>query len=203
MAKLASTSRNPNFHLHARLSHLYQASTVLAAPTEAGDAPVSPALSRFYLQNLRAIAKKSVMRLDPSIKRTICKRCDSLLVPGVSSTHRIENPSKGGKKSWADVLVVECNACGAVKRFPVGIDILKEKRGKKFKLWSEAGDDPSEANAGRVKGGEPKKQGRQPKVFKAEGLALPLMVEKMEVDSEQGAATEAAEPQSSIPVNPM
>lgn len=195
MAKLASTSRNPNFHLHARLSHLYQASTVLAAPTEGRDAPVSPSLSRFFLQNLRAIAKKSVMRLDPSIKRTICKRCDSLLVPGVSSTTRIENPSKGGKKPWADVLVVECNACGAVKRFPVGMEVLKEKRGRKFKLWSETDDDPSEVKAGKAKGMEPKKQGRQPKVFKAEGLALPLTIDKMEVDGGQGVASEVAKSQ--------
>lgn len=135
------------------------------------------------------------MRLDPSIKRTICKRCDSLLVPGVSSTNRIENPSKGGKKPWADVLVVECNACGAVKRFPVGIEMLKEKRGNKFKLWSETGDDPSMAKAGKAKGMEPKKQGRQPKVFKAEGLAIPLTVDEMEVDGGQGAASKAAKPQ--------
>jgi len=49
-------------------------------------------------------------------------------VPGTTCTHRVENKSKGGKKKWADVLVVECQ-CGMVKRFPVGMDELRAKRG--------------------------------------------------------------------------
>jgi len=80
---------------------------------------------------MRSVAKKSVMRLGPQIKRTICKRCDTLLVPGVSCENRIENASKGGKKSWADVLVVECMACGTVKRFPVGMDGMERRKGKR------------------------------------------------------------------------
>ncbi len=80
---------------------------------------------------MRSVAKKSVMRLGPQIKRTVCKRCDTLLIPGISCENRIENASKGGKKSWADVLVVGCMACGTVKRFPVGMDCKERKKGKK------------------------------------------------------------------------
>lgn len=43
-----------------------------------------------------------------------------MLVPGVSCEHRIENLSKGGRKAWADVLIVRCWGCGCLKRFPVG-----------------------------------------------------------------------------------
>ena len=63
---------------------------------------------------------KSQIRLSPAIKRSLCKRCDALLVSGSDSTSRLENKSRGGKKPWADVLVVTCNSCGTVKRFPVG-----------------------------------------------------------------------------------
>ncbi|TGZ83029.1 Rpr2-domain-containing protein [Ascodesmis nigricans] len=197
MAKTTSTSRNPNHHLHSRLSHLYQASTILTAPTDS--TPAHPALARFYLNHFRSITKKSVTRLDPSVKRTICKRCDSLLVEGVSSTHRIENASKGGRKAWADVLVVECNACGAVKRFPVGIDIIKEKRGKKFVLWSEAQSEGAvQAN---VKGGAQKsgkQNGKQKPVFRAEVPKLPAQRDGMGKNDSVGTEINSGESKNTV-----
>ncbi|KAF8468983.1 hypothetical protein BDZ91DRAFT_80901 [Kalaharituber pfeilii] len=42
-------------------------------------------LSRFYLSTARSIARKSVLRMAPSLKRSICKRCETHLVAGVSS----------------------------------------------------------------------------------------------------------------------
>jgi hypothetical protein len=36
----------------------------------------------------------------------------------VTCSHEIRNESRGGKKPWADVLVVRCFACGTEKRFP-------------------------------------------------------------------------------------
>ena len=149
----------PNAQLFARLSHLYQAANELA--------PASGSLARFYLTTLRSVAKKNVLRLDPAVKRTICKRCDSLLVPGVSCVHRIENKSSGGRKPWADVLVIECNACGTVKRFPVGMDELKMKRGKPFKLWTETADD---GNADKPAAAQKGKKGKVPQVFKLAGV---------------------------------
>jgi ribonuclease P protein subunit RPR2 len=120
----SSGSKQP--HLVARLSHLYRVSNALSG-SEAQTTPPTTNLSRFYLTHLRSVAKKSVLRLGPSIKRTICKRCDTLLVPGVSCEHRVENKSKNGRKKWADVLIVECKSCGSVKRFPVGMDGWKVK----------------------------------------------------------------------------
>jgi ribonuclease P protein subunit RPR2 len=141
----ATSKQHPNAQLFARLSHLHRASSALATPDAGATAEtnaVSSKLSRFYLSHLRSIAKKNVLRLDPSVKRTICKRCESLLIPGVSCRERIENQSKGGKKRWADVLVVECNACGTVKRFPVGIDEFKATKGQpKYRLASKDGED--------------------------------------------------------------
>ncbi|KAI5855894.1 RNAse P Rpr2/Rpp21/SNM1 subunit domain-containing protein [Tricharina praecox] len=139
----------PNAPLFARISHLYSASTL---------DPTSP-LSRFYLSHARSIAKKSVLRLDSKTKRTICKRCDALLVPDVTCTHRVENQSKGGRKKWADVLVVECQ-CGMVKRFPVGMEELRVKRGgslhkEKEEAVMEGKEDTTVAVAsGQEKGGK-------------------------------------------------
>jgi len=79
----------------------------------------SPALTRRLLGHLRAVSLKGQIRLSPAMKHSICKRCDLLLVPGSSATLYIENRSRGGKRSWADVLVMTCTACGTARRFPV------------------------------------------------------------------------------------
>ena len=76
--------------------------------------------SRRLIGHLRAVSLKSQIRLSPEIKQSICKRCDSLLIAGSTSSSEMENKSRGGKKPWADTQVVTCNICGAKKRFPVG-----------------------------------------------------------------------------------
>ncbi|KAI9768944.1 MAG: hypothetical protein M1840_004540 [Geoglossum simile] len=113
-------------------------------------------LSRRLLSSLRAISRKGQIRLSPSIKRSICKRCETLLIPGSTSTHRVDNPSRGRKKPWADVLVVRCIACGTEKRFPVGAKkqlrrklrergegpagVTEDDRVEGYILWSERPD---------------------------------------------------------------
>jgi ribonuclease P protein subunit RPR2 len=84
-------------------------------------------LSRVCVSHLRGVALKTQIRLPIALKRSICKRCDTLLAPGVNCSHEIENASRGGKKPWADILVVRCFECGTEKRFP-----QTEKRGKKL-----------------------------------------------------------------------
>jgi len=117
-----------------------QSSTIIfaSAETESSKVPLEPrnelaginrhnlstakdlALSSQLLTHLRAISLKSVIRITPDIKHSICKRCDVLLIAGSSATVEMENKSRGGRKPRADVLVVTCVACGAAKRFPVG-----------------------------------------------------------------------------------
>lgn len=109
----------------SRINYLYQASHLLARTPAAS-------LSNYYLSQAKSVARKAVLRIDPSIKRTICKKCDELLFPGATAVVRLENQSKGGKKPWADVLVVECLKCGMPKRFPVG-------RKTEYTLWSDKG----------------------------------------------------------------
>ncbi|KAJ6179895.1 hypothetical protein N7519_010356 [Penicillium mononematosum] len=82
-------------------------------------------LSRVCVSHLRAVAMKTQIRLPITLKRSVCKRCDTILTPGVTCLRETRNASRGGKKPWADVLVIRCLLCGTEKRFP-----QTEKRGK-------------------------------------------------------------------------
>lgn len=76
--------------------------------------------THYLLTLMRSVSQKSQIRLSQSIKRSICHRCNGRL--STHSTAEIENLSRGGRKPWADVLVMKCCQCGYVKRYPVGID---------------------------------------------------------------------------------
>lgn len=77
-------------------------------------------VARQYTAQFRAVSQKSQIRLSQPIKRSMCKKCETLLVPGSTSREDIENLSRGKKKPWADVRVVKCEFCGTTKRFPLG-----------------------------------------------------------------------------------
>jgi ribonuclease P protein subunit RPR2 len=134
-----------NRALHSRVSFLYQAAAYFAArkpqtlenscgaermdahqhvlrvshraPQDDIGLP-SQALSRRCISDLRSVALKTQIRLSPSIKHSICKRCDIMLLDGSTCATEIENKSKGGRKPWADVLVRRCKSCGYESRFP-------------------------------------------------------------------------------------
>ena len=139
----------PNKHLHVRLSYLYQAATYLTLQTTMQDTTTtslrrdeqttlhntvqtqrqSP-LALELGSDIQQVSRKGQLRLAVDLKRSMCKSCNTVLIPGRTATQAIENPSKGGKKSWADVLVVTCNLCGGKKRFPVNAtkQLKKAKR---------------------------------------------------------------------------
>ncbi|XP_075770346.1 ribonuclease P protein subunit p21 [Pelodiscus sinensis] len=100
-----------------RLSFLYQAAHCVLAQN-----PENQALARFYSHTQRSISRRLVLRQDPSVKRTICKSCSSLLVPGVSAT--VRQRSRRGRR-WT---VVRCLRCSRTKRFPSD---------PAHKLWAE------------------------------------------------------------------
>ncbi|KIW97201.1 uncharacterized protein Z519_02593 [Cladophialophora bantiana CBS 173.52] len=140
MAKSKSSKRDnvPQKHLHSRLSYLHQAATYLAtvgnyntqqgvAETAGTAASVDIKDSTSYnlteatrlLMHLRAVSRKSQIRLAPRLKHSICKRCDALLIPGETMTEKVVNPSKGGRRPWADLFEIRCDKCGSIKRFPL------------------------------------------------------------------------------------
>lgn len=126
----------PQKQLHSRLSYLYQAAEYLETITDKDTAaargfsknPKSPDAvlnseskqSLYLLSQLRSVSRKSQLRLSQELKRSLCRKCSTRLIPGHTSSDEIENLSSGGKKPWADVLCVTCLVCGVRKRYPVG-----------------------------------------------------------------------------------
>ncbi|XP_028415927.1 ribonuclease P protein subunit p21-like [Dendronephthya gigantea] len=105
-----------NKEAYTRMNFLYQASqTVLM------ENPQNVELSRFYIFTMKNIGQKLLCKIDPSIKRTVCKYCHSVLIPGVTSTVRVR-----GKREKH--VVVTCLDCGTLKRFNTR---------KNYQLWCE------------------------------------------------------------------
>ncbi|USP81236.1 uncharacterized protein yc1106_08510 [Curvularia clavata] len=156
--KAPKTKGIPNKHLHARSSFLYQAATYLTLQTtppysvttqdnqpESNAPPNSHSRSSIALalgSDLQQVSRKGQLRLAIDLKRSLCKSCNTILVPGRTATHAIENPSKGGSKPWADVLVVTCGVCGGKKRFPVGA-APREKKKERKRVLGVMGETPT------------------------------------------------------------
>ncbi|XP_064407027.1 ribonuclease P protein subunit p21-like [Halichondria panicea] len=106
----------PHKEAFQRMNYLFQAAlaALCSTPSETG-------LSRFYVRTMKRISKRLVLRMDPSIKRVLCKSCDSLLVAGVTCTNRL-------KSARDKHIVVKCLTCGTLKRFLTDNDYV---------LWSE------------------------------------------------------------------
>ncbi|XP_051549070.1 ribonuclease P protein subunit p21-like [Myxocyprinus asiaticus] len=99
-----------------RLNFLYQAAHCVLAQN-----PENIELARFYCFTQKTISKRLVLRQDHSVKRTICKKCCTLLVPGVTSSVRQKRGPRPQRRT-----IVRCLSCGLTKRFP---------NNPKHKLW--------------------------------------------------------------------
>uniref|UniRef100_A0A8C9CKB5 Ribonuclease P/MRP subunit p21 n=1 Tax=Phocoena sinus TaxID=42100 RepID=A0A8C9CKB5_PHOSS len=73
--------------------------------------PENQALARFYCHTERTIAKRLVLRRDPSVKRTLCRGCSSLLIPGLTCTQR---QRRCKAQRWT---VQTCLTCQRSQRF--------------------------------------------------------------------------------------
>ncbi|KAL7818763.1 RNAse P Rpr2/Rpp21/SNM1 subunit domain-containing protein [Trichoderma aethiopicum] len=93
-------------------------------------------LSHQVVSDMRSVSLKAQIRKGSSIKQTICKYCDAVLIEGKTCHSFVVNPSKGGRKPWADVLVIRCDTCGNVKRYPVSAP--RQKR-RPFRTAQSAG----------------------------------------------------------------
>jgi ribonuclease P protein subunit RPR2 len=112
------------------------------SPGHSSTATFNPPASGLPLQlnaHLRSVAQKGQIRLSSDLKIAICKICSSPLIEGETCLKSIENLSKGGRKPWANVLVVKCCACGACKRFPIGAKKQKRKTVREADKQAEIG----------------------------------------------------------------
>ena len=95
------------------------------------ESPTFGGLPLLLSSHMAQVARKSQIRLHSSIKHAICKRCTTPLVEGQTCTRSVENRSRGGRKPHADMLVVTCLACGALKRWPVGAERQQRKTARR------------------------------------------------------------------------
>jgi ribonuclease P protein subunit RPR2 len=70
---------------------------------------VRPELSKRYVQLARKISTRTKVRLEPSQKQNMCKKCGSFLVPGLNARVRLR-PGK--------VRVITCTSCNTTRRYP-------------------------------------------------------------------------------------
>ena len=88
----------------SRINFLEQAAHVVPLP-----------LQRHYLATSKVARKKTMLKLDPKLKRLSCRRCLALLSPQSGNiTTRITAINEKN-----DLLEIECRHCGAKRRFPI------------------------------------------------------------------------------------
>ncbi|KAK9475032.1 RNAse P Rpr2/Rpp21/SNM1 subunit domain-containing protein [Dipodascopsis tothii] len=120
--RLRAPTSVKNRDQYLRASFLYQASLLMGGDRR----PESLVLGRVYASHMRSVARKNVIRLDPSVKRTVCKRCETPQVPGASCVVRLESAAAeddcDSRRLAGDVLTYTCGVCGGQRRYPVGRD---------------------------------------------------------------------------------
>ncbi|KAI9308819.1 RNAse P Rpr2/Rpp21/SNM1 subunit domain-containing protein [Cunninghamella echinulata] len=73
-----------------------------------GDLDLHP-LSRYYNSTMKKIGRRLVIRVDPQVKRSICKRCDASLIPGLTSSIRVSSRHQS-------TLNTRCHTCGSERK---------------------------------------------------------------------------------------
>ncbi|KAG7211859.1 hypothetical protein KM043_011080 [Ampulex compressa] len=96
-----------------RMNYLYQASHLMALKNRVA--------ASYYNNMMVACARKAVLRMEPSVKRTICKRCQTPLIPGETARVRLSSKRVKGIR-------YTCLTCMNSKRYPTG---------KGYKLWTD------------------------------------------------------------------
>jgi ribonuclease P protein subunit RPR2 len=76
-------------------------------------------LSRRYVSLARKISSRTKVRIPKESKMYLCKGCGLALVPGHNATIRLHAHTTG--------IVITCESCGAVKRYPVNAKIVANK----------------------------------------------------------------------------
>ncbi|KAK3843047.1 MAG: hypothetical protein J3R72DRAFT_441486 [Linnemannia gamsii] len=82
----------------------------LANPDKGYDSRPLSGTARFYASTLMEVGRKNVIRIGPVIKRSVCQRCEALLIPSISCEVRIEATPQLNTR-------VICTACGAFRRY--------------------------------------------------------------------------------------
>ncbi|KAH8992756.1 Rpr2-domain-containing protein [Lactarius hatsudake] len=66
-----------------------------------------------YVRAMRLIGQKTTVKMDPTVKRTLCKGCDTVLIPGLSATVRVN-----GSNNHRHLVTTTCLRCKSSRRIP-------------------------------------------------------------------------------------
>ncbi|KAF7376431.1 hypothetical protein MSAN_00058700 [Mycena sanguinolenta] len=126
-AQTPNANSIPNRDIMQRLNFMYQASVYLS-----GVLPVPPPsppalqkrtkksrkmnvhdLSKSYINSMKIVASKTMVKMDPAVKRTLCNGCNIVLVPGSTATVRVES-----SKVHGHIMHYRCTSCNSTRRIP-------------------------------------------------------------------------------------
>ncbi|KAH9998509.1 RNAse P Rpr2/Rpp21/SNM1 subunit domain-containing protein [Russula compacta] len=66
-----------------------------------------------YVRAMKLIGQKTTVKMDPTVKRTLCKGCDTVLIPGLSATVRVNSSN-----THRHVITTNCLRCNLARRIP-------------------------------------------------------------------------------------
>lgn len=70
-------------------------------------------IARAYVRQMKQIGQKTTVKMDPTVKRTFCQGCDSVLVPAVSAVVRVHTSSTHGH-----LVTTTCLRCKTSRHIP-------------------------------------------------------------------------------------
>lgn len=100
-----------------RMNYLYQAAKLCHQM----DSVDSLKLSLHYGSHIKSVGHKAQCKMDPQLKRTLCKGCNAILIPGETVIVRLS-------KKPDPVLFAVCLLCGTYKVFRTRNDYM---------IWAE------------------------------------------------------------------
>ncbi|PPQ97584.1 hypothetical protein CVT26_002312 [Gymnopilus dilepis] len=70
-------------------------------------------LARTYVESMRVVGQKATVKMDPSLKRSLCSGCSTVLIPGSTATVRVKKSRVHGH-----IMAYTCMHCRTTKRIP-------------------------------------------------------------------------------------
>ncbi|RZF33872.1 hypothetical protein LSTR_LSTR009896 [Laodelphax striatellus] len=103
MASKKQFQVNPAYH---RMNYLYQLMNVFSKKKDVSSGKIVSNCGKLLV----GIGKKTQSRMEPAIKRTLCKGCNKLLIPGETAIVRV-------RKKPSPCVVWTCRECRSLRRF--------------------------------------------------------------------------------------
>ncbi|KAJ7268657.1 RNAse P Rpr2/Rpp21/SNM1 subunit domain-containing protein [Mycena haematopus] len=190
-----------NRDIMQRLNFMYQASVYLS-----GVLPVPPPptpqkrtkksrkmnvhdLSKSYINSMKVVASKTMVKMDPAVKRTLCNGCNIVLVPGSTATVRVKS-----SKVHGHIMHYRCTSCNSTRRIPAVPTLTESTAGPSASAASAAPDSAMDTDTSEsFKKKNTKKDlkrsaptARLPPLFAREGHVVLCGNDKLETRSTDG-----------------